>query len=147
MTPLIAFYGDDFTGSTDALECLAAAGLRAVLFADVPSPDLLSQFEDLQAIGIAGNSRALPPEEMEGVIPKALGALRRTGAPILHYKVCSMFDSSPSIGSFGCVLDIAKRTLDGGVHADCGGRAQAWPVFDVRHPVRAAQRRRRSVSD
>ena len=82
MTPLIAFYGDDFTGSTDALECLAAAGLRAVLFADVPSPDLLSQFEDLQAIGIAGNSRALTLEEMEGVIPKALGALRRTGAPI-----------------------------------------------------------------
>ena len=29
LKPLIAFYGDDFTGSTDALECLAQAGLGA----------------------------------------------------------------------------------------------------------------------
>ena len=109
--PLIAFYGDDFTGSTDALECLAAAGLRAVLFTGVPSPALLARFEGLQAVGIAGNSRGLTPEEMEDVIPDALDALRRTGAPILHYKVCSTFDSSPTIGSFGRVMDIAKRVL------------------------------------
>ena len=48
--PLIAFYGDDFTGSTDALECLAAAGLRAVLFTGVPSPALLSRYEGLQTL-------------------------------------------------------------------------------------------------
>ncbi|MET0746492.1 MAG: four-carbon acid sugar kinase family protein [Microvirga sp.] len=109
--PLIAFYGDDFTGSTDALECLAAAGLRTILFTDVPSPGLLSRFEGLEAIGIAGNSRGLTPEEMEPVMQEALGALRRTGAPILHYKVCSTFDSSPAIGSFGRVMDIAQRVL------------------------------------
>ena len=109
--PLIAFYGDDFTGSTDALECLAAAGLRAVLFTDVPSPALLARFEGLQAVGIAGNSRGLTPEEMEDVIPEALDALRRTGAAIMHYKVCSTFDSSPTIGSFGRVMDLAKRVL------------------------------------
>jgi uncharacterized protein YgbK (DUF1537 family) len=28
----LAFYGDDFTGSTDALEVLAFAGYRAALF-------------------------------------------------------------------------------------------------------------------
>ena len=112
--PLIAFYGDDFTGSTDALECLAAAGLRAVLFTGVPSPALLARFEGLQAVGIAGNSRGLTPEEMEDVIPDAIEALRRTGAPILHYKVCSTFDSSPTIGSFGRVMDIARRVLGGG---------------------------------
>lgn len=113
--PLIAFYGDDFTGSTDALECLAAAGLRAVLFTDVPSPALLARFEGLQAMGIAGNSRGLTPEEMDGVIPDALDALRRSGAPILHYKVCSTFDSSPTIGSFGRVMDLAKRVLGDGI--------------------------------
>ena len=112
--PLIAFYGDDFTGSTDALECLAASGLRAVLFTDVPSPERLARFEGLQAMGIAGNSRSLTPEEMEGVIPDALDALRRSGAPVLHYKVCSTFDSSPKIGSFGRVMDIAKRVLRSG---------------------------------
>ena len=112
--PLIAFYGDDFTGSTDALECLAAAGLRAVLFTGVPSPAVLARFEGLQAVGIAGNSRGLTPEEMEDVIPDALDALRRTGAAILHYKVCSTFDSSPTIGSFGRVMDIARRVLSCG---------------------------------
>ena len=28
----LAFYGDDFTGSTDAMEALALSGLRTVLF-------------------------------------------------------------------------------------------------------------------
>lgn len=109
--PMIAFYGDDFTGSTDALECLAVAGLRAVLFTGVPSPELLARFEGLEALGIAGNSRSLTPDEMEAVIPEALAALHRSRAPILHYKVCSTFDSSPTIGSFGRVMDIARREL------------------------------------
>lgn len=109
--PLIAFYGDDFTGSTDALECLAATGLRSMLFVDVPTPEMLAQYEGLQAVGIAGNSRSLTPPEMEQTMPAALSALRRTGAQLLHYKVCSTFDSSPTIGSIGRVMDIARREL------------------------------------
>ena len=138
--PLIAFYGDDFTGSTDALECLAAAGLRAVLFTGVPSPALLARFEGLQAVGIAGNSRGLTPEEMEDVIPDAVDALRRTGAPILHYKVCSTFDSSPTIGSFGRVMDIARRVLGGGampivVGAPKLGRYAMFGTLFARHNI------------
>lgn len=113
--PLIAFYGDDFTGSTDALECLAAAGLRAVLFTDVPTPQMLARFDALDAIGIAGNSRSLTPAEMDGVIPPVIEALRQTGAPILHYKVCSTFDSSATVGSVGRVLDLARKVLQGSV--------------------------------
>ncbi len=112
--PLIAFYGDDFTGSTDALEVLASTGLKSVLFVDVPTPEVLARFEGLEAVGIAGNSRSLTPEEMDGAIPPALEALRRSGAPLLHYKVCSTFDSSPTIGSFGRVMDIAQRVLGRG---------------------------------
>jgi 3-oxoisoapionate kinase len=37
--------------------------------------------------------------------------MRATGALILHYKVCSTFDSSPTIGSFGRVMDISQRVL------------------------------------
>lgn len=138
--PLIAFYGDDFTGSTDALECLAAAGLRAVLFTDVPSPALLARFEGLEAIGIAGNTRSLTPEEMEEVVPGALDGLRRTGAAILHYKVCSTFDSSPTIGSLGRVMDIAKRVLGGGtipivVGAPKLGRYSFFGTLFARHNV------------
>jgi uncharacterized protein YgbK (DUF1537 family) len=33
----LAFYGDDFTGSTDGLEVLAFAGLRCALFLKAPS--------------------------------------------------------------------------------------------------------------
>ena len=85
--------------------------MKSVLFIDVPSPKVLSRFQDLEAVGIAGASRSLTPDEMEAVIPPALEALRTTGAPILHYKVCSTFDSSPTIGSFGRVMDIAQRVL------------------------------------
>ena len=34
MKLLLTFYGDDFTGSTDALEQLTLAGVRAALFID-----------------------------------------------------------------------------------------------------------------
>ena len=39
---LISFYGDDFTGSTDALEALSRAGVRAALFLEPPQPEELS---------------------------------------------------------------------------------------------------------
>jgi uncharacterized protein YgbK (DUF1537 family) len=35
---LLAFYGDDFTGSTDAMEALAISGYRTVLFLEPPTP-------------------------------------------------------------------------------------------------------------
>jgi len=138
--PLIAFYGDDFTGSTDALECLAASGLRSILFVDVPSPEILSRFEGLEAIGIAGNSRSLTPGEMETVVPTALNALVRTGAPILHYKVCSTFDSSPTIGSLGKVMDLAREALGKGaipivVGAPKLGRYSLFGTLFARHNV------------
>jgi uncharacterized protein YgbK (DUF1537 family) len=34
--PLVAFYGDDFTGSSASMEVLAFAGLPTVLFLDLP---------------------------------------------------------------------------------------------------------------
>lgn len=113
-TPLIAFYGDDFTGSTDALECLAVAGLRTVLFTGVPDAATLARHTGLQAVGIAGHSRSSTPTEMEVTLPAVYHALRDTDAASLHYKVCSTFDSSPEIGSFGRAMDIATRELASG---------------------------------
>lgn len=138
--PLIAFYGDDFTGSTDALEGLAAAGLRTALFTGVPSTEALARHGDLDAVGIAGNSRALTPDEMDEVVPAALRALRATGAPILHYKVCSTFDSAPTVGSIGRVMDLARRELGGGtipivVGAPRLGRYSLFGTLFARHNV------------
>ena len=58
----LAFYGDDFTGSTDALEVLAFAGVRTALFLAPPTPAMLERFGALDAIGVAGDSRAMSPQ-------------------------------------------------------------------------------------
>src|ERR1700731_1513541 len=86
------FYGDDFTGSTDALEVLAFAGWRCALFLDTPGQELLERFEYLDAIGIAGTSRGMSPEEMDAHLPQIFNRLVQIGAPLIHYKVCSTFD-------------------------------------------------------
>ena len=41
---LLAYYGDDFTGSTDALEVLAFAGMRTALLLKPPTPEVLARF-------------------------------------------------------------------------------------------------------
>jgi 3-oxoisoapionate kinase len=108
MTLRLAFYGDDFTGSTDALEVLAFAGLNCALFLKAPTPAMLDRFGALDAIGMAGDSRAMTPQEMDTALPAPLKALAKL-APIVHYKVCSTFDSAPTIGSIGRVIEIARR--------------------------------------
>ncbi|HTP35288.1 MAG TPA: four-carbon acid sugar kinase family protein [Candidatus Acidoferrales bacterium] len=106
--PMFSFYGDDFTGSADALEALASNGVPAVLFLRPPEPDDLRAFSHCLAIGIAGDSRSRPPDWMRATLPAVFGRLREIGAPIVQYKVCSTFDSSPEIGSIGCALEIGQ---------------------------------------
>jgi uncharacterized protein YgbK (DUF1537 family) len=43
---------------------------------------------------------------MDTHLPPVFSALDALGAPVLHYKGCSTFDSSPGIGSIGRALDI-----------------------------------------
>jgi uncharacterized protein YgbK (DUF1537 family) len=103
---LLAYYGDDFTGSTDALEFLSRAGIKTMLFIAPPSPEQLSAYGDLQAIGVAGMTRAMPPNEMEQVLQPAFAALHALNPRHVHYKVCSTFDSSPQTGSIGKAIDV-----------------------------------------
>ena len=105
----LTFYGDDFTGSTDALEQLTLAGIRTVLFIAPPGPEELGKFPGLQAIGVAGKTRSLAPAAMERELEPALLALKKLNPRHVHYKICSTFDSSPGIGSIGRVLDLAAR--------------------------------------
>ncbi len=106
---LLSWYGDDFTGSTDVLEVLARAGLEPVLFLTTPDADALAGFRGARAIGIAGQSRAKDPAWMDAELPAAMIALAALDAPLLLYKVCSTFDSSPAVGSIGRALDIGRR--------------------------------------
>lgn len=106
---LLTFYGDDFTGSTDALEQLTLAGIRTALFIQPPTPAQLKQFSGLQAVGIAGKTRSLAPDAMERELKPALHALKQLGARHVHYKVCSTFDSAPNVGNIGRVMEVAAK--------------------------------------
>jgi len=108
---LFSFYGDDFTGSTDALEALAANAVPSVLFLDPPEERMLERFGDCRAIGVAGESRSRSPEWMSENLPEIFRGLRRLGAPLCQYKVCSTFDSSPQFGSIGRALEIGQQVF------------------------------------
>jgi len=103
---LLTYYGDDFTGSTDAMEVMAAAGLPTVLFLRPPEPAMLQRFPTLRCIGMAGSSRGRSPQWMTAQLPQAFSQLAALRAPLLQYKVCSTFDSSPAIGSIGRAIDL-----------------------------------------
>ena len=109
---LFCYYGDDFTGSTDALEALAANGVPTALFVEPPTSLDLAAFPDAQAIGIAGESRSRTPQWMSEHLPPIFRSLRGYGAPICQYKVCSTFDSSPQYGSIGRALEIGKTVFE-----------------------------------
>ena len=104
----LAYLADDFTGATDALEVLARAGLRTKLFLDPPSA---AQCAGLDAVGVAGLSRSLAPAAMEAVLRPAFTALKALGPRHVHYKVCSTFDSSPTIGSIGRAIDVGMEVF------------------------------------
>ncbi|NKK70254.1 four-carbon acid sugar kinase family protein [Rhizobium leguminosarum bv. viciae] len=109
--PLVSYYGDDFTGSTDVMEALASNGVSTVLFLDVPTPELLARFKDCRAIGIAGTSRSETPAWMQEHLARAFEWLHSLGADICHYKVCSTFDSSPEIGNIGKAIEIGRSVF------------------------------------
>jgi 3-oxoisoapionate kinase len=105
---LLAWYGDDFTGSTDVMEALVRSGIEAVLFLEPPGPEQLARFPGLQAFGLAGTSRTMSLPEMDAELPGTFARLRDSGARIVHYKLCSTFDSSPEVGSIGRALDLGR---------------------------------------
>ena len=114
--PLLTWYGDDFTGATAVMEVLSFAGLPTILFLDVPTADQLRKYADFRAIGIAGSARSRAPEWMEAHLPECFQALSTIGAPLSHYKVCSTFDSSPTVGSIGRAVELAAPVLGGTWH-------------------------------
>ncbi len=108
---LYAYYGDDFTGSTDVLEALALHGMPAVLFTNLPSEADLAAFPHCRAIGIAGESRSHSPRWMDRHLPEVFRRMRSLGAAINHYKVCSTFDSSPRVGSIGRAIELGRKAF------------------------------------
>lgn len=117
--PLLGWYGDDFTGATDTLAVVTQAGLRAMLFLGVPTAqrqrDAAKALSgELDALGIAGASRSMSPEDMRSELDPVGRFFADLRSPVLHYKVCSTFDSAPHVGSIG----EAVRTLGAHVRGE-----------------------------
>ncbi len=108
---LLAFYGDDFTGSTATLEALAFAGLKTVLLFEVPDENLLKSISDRQAIGIAGLSRSKTPDWMDKNLPPIFECLKTVRPCLTHYKTCSTFDSAPHVGSIGKAVELGSSVF------------------------------------
>ena len=118
---LLAFYGDDFTGSTDALEFICRAGAKAMLFIHPPTKEQLNKFPHLNAFGVAGKTRALSPEQIEQILVPAFEQIKSTDARHVHYKVCSTFDSSPTTGSIGKAIDCGANVFNNRIIPVLGG--------------------------
>ena len=126
---LVAFYGDDFTGSSAVMEVMTFAGLPAVMFVETPTPEQLERFRNYRAIGIAGVARAMPPSWMDAHLPGAFRALAVLKAPVTHYKICSTLNSSPTVGSIGRAIDIGAP-----IFGETPGAAN-WQPFVVAAPA------------
>ncbi len=102
--PRYGWYGDDFTGATDTLATLAEQGLKALLFLALPTPEQLAAADPLDAVGIAGATRAMAPEATAAELEPAGRFFAGLGVEILHYKCCSTFDSAPHVGNIGAAV-------------------------------------------
>ena len=106
--PRYGWYGDDFTGATDTLATLAERGLRALLFLDIPTDAQLAAAGPLDAVGIAGATRTMPPAAMAAELDAAGRFFAAQGVELMHYKCCSTFDSAPHIGSIGAAVQALR---------------------------------------
>ncbi|WP_143749543.1 four-carbon acid sugar kinase family protein, partial [Caballeronia arvi] len=116
------FYGDDFTGATDTLAHLACAGLRAMLFVEAPTPARFATLGPLDAIGIAGAARALAPPAMRAELERIGALFAALGVRVMHYKVCSTFDSAPEVGNIGVAIDSLRRHFGNALVPIVGGQ-------------------------
>ncbi len=114
----LAYYGDDFTGSTDVMESLALMSIPTVLFMEPPATDAIKNFvfknklfanQQPQVAGVAGISRSFSTEQLQDSLPPIFKKIADWKADYFHYKICSTFDSSPQIGSIGLAIDIAAN--------------------------------------
>ena len=119
--PLAAFCSDDLTGGTDLLGLYQAAGASAALFLQPPTGDDLECHRGLDVIGVAGLARTPPPEQAHPEVSASLARLRELGAPLVQYKVCSTFDSSPQIGNIGAALRLGAQLFDQDIVPVVGG--------------------------
>jgi uncharacterized protein YgbK (DUF1537 family) len=129
--PLAAFYGDDFTGSTDALGQYARYGWRSVLLLSTDALETLGdEVAGYDVVGIAGVTRTMRGAAFDREVDAGLRALAALRPRLIQYKVCSTFDSSPDVGSIGRAAELGRSAFG----ADAIPVLPAQPEFG-RHTV------------
>jgi 3-oxoisoapionate kinase len=110
--PIVCFYGDDFTGSTDCLFQYQRWGLSGILLTSVPpAAELQSIAATVDVVGVAGLSRSMPPDAL---VVELFGAFRAFAAlhpRVVQYKICSTFDSSKAIGNIGRACEVGLEVF------------------------------------
>lgn len=105
----VAFYGDDFTGSVDALLQFARRGWRGRLFTRLPDAAALRRAaEEVDVVGVAGISRSLSSSAMEEELRPVFAAFASLGVGLVQYKASSTADSAPDVGSLGRVIELGR---------------------------------------
>jgi len=109
---LVAYYGDDFSGTAATAEALTESGVPTVMFTSPPSPEYLQhQFPRVRAVGISGTARTLPAHAAKQALSPIFLSMKSYRAPINLYKVCSTFDSSAQVGSIGKAIELGVETF------------------------------------
>jgi uncharacterized protein YgbK (DUF1537 family) len=108
---LLAFYADDFTGATDAMEALSGGGARTTLVLDPVALNRTPLPPQVRCVGVAGTTRSLPAGRIEAELSVPLRLLASLEPSLLQYKVCSTFDSSPALGSIGRAIETALANV------------------------------------
>ncbi|MFI2104540.1 four-carbon acid sugar kinase family protein [Isoptericola sp. NPDC019693] len=103
----IGFFADDLTGAADVLAQAHARGLEAMLVLD-PTRAIP---RDADVVGIAGPARSLSGRELDEAIRSSLAPLAALSPTVLIYKVCSTFDSSPTVGSIGRAIELLHEAF------------------------------------
>ena len=99
--PSCGFVADDLTGAADVLAQAHRYGLEAALvIGDAPLP------VDVDVVGIAGPIRSLGGTAFDDTVRRDLARMAEVDLDVLLYKVCSTFDSSPTIGSIGRGIEL-----------------------------------------
>ncbi|MDN3496441.1 four-carbon acid sugar kinase family protein [Planococcus sp. APC 4015] len=106
------FYGDDFTGSVDALLQYARRGWTGRLFTALPDEDaLLAAAATVDVVGVAGIARSLPTDRIAAELGPVLTRLVSLHPRLIQYKACSTADSAPDIGSLGRVIELGRELV------------------------------------
>jgi len=101
VTPVYGFLADDLTGASDVMAQAHAHGLSSMLVLD---PTRLTGSADV--VGVAGPLRSQSGTVLESSINAGLDALASLNLDALLYKVCSTFDSSPTVGNIGRAIEL-----------------------------------------